>query len=122
MFEDARLQAHALMEIATALGDSYAKPVSFALVIQDLGGTNETFSKVLSQTSYLINTNDISRYNIADFKAFFQELEPEVFKDVSDIMIIKLLNALAIMYIDDLYPIAKKITQIYQLDNKLPGI
>lgn len=122
MFEDTRLQAHALMEIATALGDSYAKPVSFALVIQDLGGTDETFSKVLTQTNYLINNNDISQYTLADFKAFYQELDSEVFKDVNDIVIIKLLNGLAGMYIDDLYPIAKHLTTTFQLDNKLPMI
>ena len=122
MLEDVRLQGQILMEMATFLGDSYIRPVSIALVIQDLGGTEGTFSNVLTKTHQLVHNNDISQYTLADFKAFYQELEPEVFKDVSDVIIVKVLNGLSSMYIDDLYPIAKNITQIYQLDNKLPGI
>ncbi|MBZ5964040.1 hypothetical protein KIJ11_00560 [Leuconostoc gelidum subsp. gelidum] len=122
MFEDVRLQGKILMEMATFLGDSYVKPVSIALVIQDLGGTEETFSNVLAKTSQLVHMNDISQYTLADFKAFYQKLEPEVFDDVNDVIIVKILNGLSIMYIDDLYPIAKNITLTYQLDNKIPGI
>lgn len=122
MFEDVRLQGKILMEMATFLGDSYVKPVSIALVIQDLGGTEETFSNVLAKTSQLVNMNDISQYTLADFKAFYQKLEPEVFDGVNDVIIVKILNGLSIMYIDDLYPIAKNITLTYQLDNKIPGI
>lgn len=122
MFEDVRLQGQILMEMATFLGDSYIRPVSIALVIQDLGGTEETFSKVLTRTHMLVHNNDISQYTIADFKAFYQKIEPEIFKNVNDVIIIKVLNGLAIMYIDDLYSIAKYLTQTYQLENKLPGI
>lgn len=122
MFEDVRLQGQILMEMATFLGDSYIRPVSIALVIQDLGGTEETFSNVLTRTHMLVHNNDISNYTIADFKAFYQKIEPEIFKNVNDVIIIKVLNGLAIMYIDDLYPITKYLTQTYQLDNKLPGI
>ncbi|CBL90717.1 MULTISPECIES: hypothetical protein [Leuconostoc] len=122
MFGDVRLQGKILMEMATFLGDSYVKPVSIALVIQDLGGTEETFSNVLAKTSQLVNMNDISQYTLADFKAFYQKLEPEVFDGVNDVIIVKILNGLSIMYIDDLYPIAKNITLTYQLDNKIPGI
>ena len=122
MFGDVRLQGKILMEIETFLGDSYVKPVSIELVIQDLGGTEETFSNVLAKTSQLVNMNDISQYTLADFKAFYQKLEPEVFDGVNDVIIVKILNGLSIMYIDDLYPIAKNITLTYQLDNKIPGI
>lgn len=122
MFGDVRLQGKILMEMATFLGDSYVKPVSIALVIQDLGGTEETFSNVLAKTSQLVHMNDISQYTLADFKAFYQKLEPEVFDGVNDVIIVKILNGLSIMYIDDLYPIAKNITLTYQLDNKIPGI
>ncbi|MGB2562504.1 hypothetical protein ACOWO9_06550 [Leuconostoc mesenteroides] len=122
MFEDVRLQGQILMEMATFLGDSYIRPVSIVLVIQDLGGTEETFSNVLTRTHMLVHNNDISQYTIADFKAFYQKIEPEIFKNVNDVIIIKVLNGLAIMYIDDLYPIAKYLTQTYQLENKLPGI
>ena len=122
MFEDVRLQGQILMEMATFLGDSYIRPVSIALVIQDLGGTEETFSNVLTRTHMLVHNNDISQYTIADFKAFYQKIEPEIFKNVNDVIIIKVLNGLAIMYIDDLYSIAKYLTQTYQLENKLPGI
>ncbi|KAA8370104.1 hypothetical protein WZ78_04120 [Leuconostoc mesenteroides subsp. dextranicum] len=122
MFEDVRLQGQILMEMATFLGDSYIRPVSIALVIQDLGGTEETFSNVLTKTHQLVHNNDISKYTLADFKAFYQKIEPEIFKNVNDVIIIKVLNGLAIMYIDDLYPIAKYLTQTYQLENKLPGI
>lgn len=122
MLGDVRLQAHVLMEMATFLGDSYIRPVSIALVIQDLGGTEETFLNVLTKTHQLVHNNDISQYTLADFKAFYQKIEPEAFNDVSDVIIVKVLNGLASIYIDDLYPIAKNITQIYQLDNKLPGI
>lgn len=119
MFGDVRLQGKILMEMATFLGDSYVKPVSIALVIQDLGGTEETFSNVLAKTSQLVNMNDISQYTLADFKAFYQKLEPELFDGVNDVIIVKILNGLSIMYIDDLYPIAKNITLTYQLDNKI---
>ena len=122
MFEDVRLQGQILMEMATFLGDSYIRPVSIAHDIQDLGGTEETIYKVLTRTHMLVHNNDISQYTIADFKAFYQKIEPEIFKNVNDVIIIKVLNGLAIMYIDDLYPIAKYLTQTYQLDNKLPGI
>ncbi|WP_349515652.1 hypothetical protein [Leuconostoc suionicum] len=122
MFEDVRLQGQILGEMATFLGDSYIRPVSIALVVQELGGTEETFSNVLTRTHMLVHNNDISKYNIADFKAFYQELEPEVFKNAHDVTIVKVLNGLASMYIDDLYPIAKNIALTYQLDNKLPGI
>ncbi|MGO0155588.1 hypothetical protein ACTL31_08435 [Leuconostoc mesenteroides] len=122
MFEDVRLQGQILGEIATFLGDSYIRPVSIALVIQELGGTEETFSNVLTKTHQLVHNNDISQYTLADFKVFYQKLEPEIFKNVGDVIIVKVLNGLSSMYIHELYPIAKKITQIYQLDNKLPGI
>lgn len=122
MFEDVRLQGQILGEIATFLGDSYIRPVSIALVIQDLGGTEETFSNVLTKTHQLVDNNDVSQYTLADFKVFYQELEPEVFKNVNDVIIVKVLNGLASMYIEDLYPIAKNITFTFQLDNKLPGI
>lgn len=122
MLEDVRLQAHVLMEIATFLGDSYDRPISLALTIQDMGGTEDTYFNVLAKTHYLILNTDISKYTLTDFKAFYQKLEPEVFRDVSDITIVKLLNALAIMHVEDLYPIAKNITLKYQLDNKIPGI
>ncbi|MGY3743426.1 hypothetical protein [Leuconostoc inhae] len=122
MLEDVRLQGQILMEMATFLGDSYIKPVSIALVIQDLGGTEETFLNVLTKTHQLVHNNDISKYSIADFKTFYQELEPEVFKNVHDVTIVKVLNGLASIYIPDLYPIAKHLTTTFQLDNKLPGI
>lgn len=122
MFEDVRLQGQILMEIATFLGDSYIRPVSIALVIQDLGGTEKTFSNVLTKTHQLVLNNDVSQYTLADFKAFYQHLEPELFKNVNDVIIVKVLNGLASMYIPDLHPIAKNITFTFQLDNKLPGI
>ncbi|MBD9364762.1 hypothetical protein IAP91_04800 [Leuconostoc mesenteroides] len=122
MFEDVRLQGQILMEMATFLGDSYIRPVSIALIIQDLGGTEGTFSNVLTKTHQLVHNNDISKYTLADFKAFYQKIEPEIFKNVNDVIIIKVLNGLASMYIEDLYPVAKNIALTYQLDNKLPGI
>ncbi|MBZ1529515.1 MULTISPECIES: hypothetical protein [Leuconostoc] len=122
MFEDVRLQGQILGEMATFLGDSYMRSVSIALVIQDLGGTEETFSNVLTKTHQLVHNNDISQYTIADFKAFYQKIEPEIFKNVNDVIIIKVLNGLLSMYIEDLYPVAKNIALTYQLDNKLPGI
>ena len=122
MFEDVRLQGQILGEMATFLGDSYMSSVSIALVIQDLGGTEETFSNVLTKTHQLVHNNDISQYTIADFKAFYQKIEPEIFKNVNDVIIIKVLNGLLSMYIEDLYPVAKNIALTYQLDNKLPGI
>jgi hypothetical protein len=51
MFEDVRLQGQILGEMATFLGDSYMRSVSIALVIQDLGGTEETFSNVLNKNT-----------------------------------------------------------------------
>ena len=122
MFEDVRLQGQILGEMATFLGDSYMRSVSIALVIQDLGGTEETFSNVLTKTHQLVHNNDIGQYTIADFKAFYQKIEPEIFKNVNDVIIIKVLNGLLSMYIEDLYPVAKNIALTYQLDNKLPGI
>ena len=122
MFEDVRLQGQILGEMATFLGDSYMRSVSIALVIQDLGGTEETFSNVLTKTHQLVHNNDISQYTIADFKAFYQKIEPEIFKNVNDVITIKVLNGLLSMYIEDLYPVAKNIALTYQLDNKLPGI
>ncbi|WP_273709087.1 hypothetical protein [Leuconostoc mesenteroides] len=122
MFEDVRLQGQILGEMATFLGDSYMRSVSIALVIQDLGGTEETFSNVLTKTHQLVHNNDISQYTIADFKAFYQELEPDVFKNVNDVIIVKVLNGLLSMYIEDLHPVAKNIALTHQLDNKSPGI
>ncbi|MCT4376190.1 hypothetical protein [Leuconostoc suionicum] len=122
MFEDVRLQRQILGEMATSLGDSYIRPVSIALVIQNLGGTEETFSNVLTRTHMLVHNNDSSKYTLADFKAFYQKIEPEIFKNVNDVIIIKVLNGLAIMYIPDLYPIAKHLTTTFQLDNRIPGI
>jgi len=41
------------MEIAIFLSDSYDRPISLALTIQDMGGTEDTFSNVLTKTRYI---------------------------------------------------------------------
>lgn len=115
MIEDVRLLSQAVSEMADQLGDSVRRPVSLALALGDMGGTWETFSKILSSTNLLVNTEDVSEYSIDDFRKSFAKVDP-LFADIKDLYIVKIVNALAQEYIEELYMVSKKLT--YELDDR----